>query len=139
MAPSWDNMCQSLVELRPSHKLDGFLNSSRIKRQPCGLCILLFSTLLYYTLLHFIYTNKVSFHWSFLTLYCCTVPFLLHPTVLYCFPLGPNTWMICLHQLWQNLYVMVSDPGVIWVQFLKIICLHSNLVLDIFSPFCIHY
>ena len=31
MAPSWDNMCQWLAELSPSHRLDGFLNSSRIK------------------------------------------------------------------------------------------------------------
>ena len=28
--------------------------------------------------------------------------------------------------------VKVSDPGDIWVQLLKITCLHSNLVLDSF-------
>ena len=39
----------------------------------------------------------------------------------------------------KNLLVKVSDPWVIWVQFFKITCLHSNLILDILSPSCIYY
>ena len=41
--------------------------------------------------------------------------------------------------VFTSLYVKVSDPGVILVQFFQITCLRSNIVLDIFSPSSIHY